>query len=155
MKSWQSDPTHDYATGLGRSEVHVSVAENPVSRCSLSTEVESLLAGSATFFFRIPRRLSAGYSQRRDLRWHWLLTEPSASRPDTRKSNNTHLHVLSGLPGIGGPQAIFRPRQNKQARGGFFSSWRLLERGLRGIEGPGWVDWEPTHGMPRCDIRSA
>jgi len=70
------------------------------------------------------------------------------------RSNNTHLHVLSGLPGIGGPHAIFRPRQNKQARGGFFSSCRLLGRGLRGIEEPGGIGWEPTHDMPCCGIRS-
>ena len=38
----------------------------------------------------------------------------------------TYLHVLSGLPGSGAPQAIFRPRQKRQAKGGFFSICRLL-----------------------------
>jgi hypothetical protein len=32
----------------------------------------------------------------------------------------THLQVLSSLPGGGAPQAIFRPRQKRQARDGFF-----------------------------------
>lgn len=50
----------------------------------------------------------------------------------------THLQVLSLLPGWGGPQAIFRPRQNKQARAGFLSSVRFvwgtgdMRRGERG-----------------------
>lgn len=141
---------HDHGAGLGRSEV------SGVEKSGLSIEVDSVPAGSAAFFFRIPRRLSAGYSQRRDLLWHWLLKKPhqQVDRNTWRRPNNTHLHVLSGLPGIGGPHAIFRPRQNKQARGGFFSSCRLLGRGLRGIEGPGGVGWEPTHDMPRCGIRS-
>ena len=143
----------DHGAGLGGSEV--SGAEESAWG-SLST-VGSVPAGSAeAFFFRIPRRLSAGYSQRRDLLWHWLFTKPHQQVDvNTRaRSNNTHLHVLSGLPGIGGPHAIFRPRQNKQARGGFFSSCRLLGRGLRGIEGPGGIGWESTHDMPRCGIRS-
>lgn len=32
------------------------------------------------------------------------------------EKSDTYLQVLSLLPGGGGPQAILRPRQNKQAR---------------------------------------
>jgi hypothetical protein len=35
--------------------------------------------------------------------------------------NRAYLHDLSVLPGRGGPQAIFRPRQKRQARVGFLS----------------------------------
>lgn len=56
---------YGYVAGLGRYEVRVSIAERSVSErhSLLLMEVESLLVASATFFFHIPRRLSAGYSQ--------------------------------------------------------------------------------------------
>jgi hypothetical protein len=39
----------------------------------------------------------------------------------------THLQVLSSLPGGGAPQAIFRPRQKRQAREGFFFPFAVVE----------------------------
>lgn len=50
-----------------------------------------------------------------------------------KKRKVTHLHVF--LPGNGGPHAIFLPRQNKHASGGFLSGVQVGGKELRPIEG--------------------
>jgi hypothetical protein len=52
-----------------------------------------------------------------------------------KEKRGTDLHVFFMLPGNGGPQAIFLPRQKKQARVGFFSGVFLDGKELSPIDG--------------------
>lgn len=90
---------------------------------------------------RIPRRDSVGYSQYCLRRWHWL-------------------QVRSGLSGGGGPQAILRFRQNKQASAGFLGGVSFLSSlsvpwAARGDERSGACEGTIGGTMGRCELDEA
>jgi len=93
-------------------------------RETLTVDALALSADAVLLRLRMPRLDSVGYSHLRWRRAHWL-------------------QQLSLLPGGGGPQAILRPRQKRQARGGFLS----LMPAARLLYGSG------LSRMPRLDAR--